>query len=498
MKKYRFEIILFVVNAAYMILELVASRVLAPFFGTSNLVWTSVIGIILLSSSIGNYIGVIIADKKNVSSKFKAILLFSFLTIIVIPFVQVKILTAISTIFSDIKVGAILATVLLFFIPSLLVGVLSPIILKLKLDSIDSAGKTSGKISAISTIGGIVGTFFGGFYLIPNFGSIHILFVLALSFIYLIPLVDFKLTFKSAGAIVLTTVVCLIIMNYNMDMNEITGVQVKNDIIDSGSVSYDTQYGRVLIYNAMRGEDEVRVLNIDSGFESATFINKEKRNELVFEYTKYYDLMFKANIDIKDTLMIGGAGYNYPKYFISHYQDKTMDVVEIDGEITEIAKEYFYLNDLIREYKIEENKRLGLITDDGRVYLNQNTKKYDAILNDAFAGNSPAKTLTTKEAAERIKASLNTNGVYLTNIISALEGEESKFIKAEVNTLKQVFKNVYIVPCYDVDPNEPQNTMVIASDDDLVLDKTYKYEIEENEIILTDDYCPVDTLIPKE
>ena len=392
MKKYRFEIILFVVNAAYMILELVASRVLAPFFGTSNLVWTSVIGIILLSSSIGNYIGGIIADKKNVSSKFKAILLFSFLTIIVIPFVQVKILTAISTIFSDIKVGAILATVLLFFIPSLLVGVLSPIILKLKLDSIDSAGKTSGKISAISTIGGIVGTFFGGFYLIPNFGSIHILFVLALSFIYLIPLVDFKLTFKSAGAIVLTTVVCLIIMNYNMDMNEITGVQVKNDIIDSGSVSYDTQYGRVLIYNAMRGDDEVRVLNIDSGFESATFINKEKRNELVFEYTKYYDLMFKANIDIKDTLMIGGAGYNYPKYFISHYQDKTMDVVEIDGEITEIAKEYFYLNDLIREYKIEENKRLGLITDDGRVYLNQNTKKYDAILNDAFAGNSPAKT----------------------------------------------------------------------------------------------------------
>ncbi|MBR3883124.1 MAG: fused MFS/spermidine synthase [Clostridia bacterium] len=498
MKKYRFEIILFVVNAAYMILELVASRVLAPFFGTSNLVWTSVIGIILLSSSIGNYIGGIIADKKNVSSKFKAILLFSFLTIIVIPFVQVKILTAISTIFSDIKVGAILATVLLFFIPSLLVGVLSPIILKLKLDSIDSAGKTSGKISAISTIGGIVGTFFGGFYLIPNFGSIHILFVLALSFIYLIPLVDFKLTFKSAGAIVLTTVVCLIIMNYNMDMNEITGVQVKNDIIDSGSVSYDTQYGRVLIYNAMRGEDEVRVLNIDSGFESATFINKEKRNELVFEYTKYYDLMFKANIDIKDTLMIGGAGYNYPKYFISHYQDKTMDVVEIDGEITEIAKEYFYLNDLIREYKIEENKRLGLITDDGRVYLNQNTKKYDAILNDAFAGNSPAKTLTTKEAAEKIKASLNTNGVYLTNIISALEGEESKFIKAEVNTLKQVFKNVYIVPCYDVDPNEPQNTMVIASDDDIVLDKTYKYEIEENEIILTDDYCPVDTLIPKE
>ena len=497
MKKYRFEIILFMVNAVYMILELVASRVLAPFFGTSNLVWTSVIGIILLSSSIGNYIGGVIADKKNVSTKFKIILFLSFLTIIVIPFIQGDVLTSIATIFSDIKVGAILSTVLLFFIPSLLVGVLSPIILKLKLDSIDSAGKTSGKISAISTIGGIIGTFFGGFYLIPNFGSIHILFVLALSFLYLIPLVDFKLTIKSASAIILATAACLIIMNYNMDMNNLAGTQIKNDVLDSGSVSYDTQYGRVLIYNTMRGEEEVRVLNIDSGFESATYIDKDKRNELVFDYTKYYDLMFKANIDIKDTLMIGGAGYNYPKYFISHFLDKNMDVVEIDGEITEIAKEYFYLNDLIKDYKLDENKRLNLITEDGRVYLNQNTKKYDAILNDAFAGNSPAKTLTTKEAAEKIKSSLNENGVYLTNIISALEGEDSKFINAEVNTLKQVFKNVYIVPCYDVEPDRPQNTMVVATDDTLILDDTYKYELKSDEIILTDDYCPVDTLIPQ-
>ena len=286
-------------------------------------------------------------------------------------------------------------------------------------------------------------------------------------------------------------------MNYNMDMNDLAGTQVKNDVLDSGSVSYDTQYGRVLIYNTMREEEEVRVLNIDSGFESATYIDKDKRNELVFDYTKYYDLMFKANIDIKDTLMIGGAGYNYPKYFISHFLDKNMDVVEIDGEITEIAKEYFYLNDLIKDYKLDENKRLNLITEDGRVYLNQNTKKYDAILNDAFAGNSPAKTLTTKEAAEKIKSSLNENGVYLTNIISALEGEDSKFIKAEVNTLKQVFKNVYIVPCYDVEPERPQNTMVIATDDTLILDDTYKYELKSDEIILTDDYCPVDTLIPQ-
>lgn len=497
MKKYRFEIILFVVNAVYMILELVASRVLSPYFGNTNLVWTSVIGIILLSSSIGNYIGGILADKKKIVEKLKTVLIFSFVSVMFIPFIETPIILSVSKIFSDIKIGAIMSTILLFFIPSLLIGVLSPIILKLKIDSIENVGKTSGKISAIATIGGIIGTFLGGFYLIPNFGSVHILFVLALVLLYLLPLVEWKLDKKTIIVVVLITFISLIVMLYNMDMNSETGKLVLESKENVGAVSYDTQYGRVLIYNAYKNDEPVRVLNIDSGFESLTYIDEEKRNDLVLSYTQYYDLMFNANIDIKDTLLIGGAGYSYPKHYISKNLDKNMDVVEIDGEITEIAKEYFYLNDLIEDYNLNENKRLGLITDDGRTYLNNNDKKYDAILNDAFSGSIPAKTLTTKEAIERIKESLNENGLYLTNVISSLEGENSKFIKAVINTLKQVFKNVYLVPCQTIDVDTVQNNMVIASDDELKFDKLYQYVIEENEIVLTDDYCPVDTLVPE-
>ena len=497
MKKYRFEIILFVVNAVYMILELVASRVLSPYFGNTNLVWTSVIGIILLSSSIGNYIGGILADKKKIVEKLKTVLIFSFVSVMFIPFIETPIILSVSKIFSDIKIGAIMSTILLFFIPSLLIGVLSPIILKLKIDSIENVGKTSGKISAIATIGGIIGTFLGGFYLIPNFGSVHILFVLALVLLYLLPLVEWKLDKKTIIVVVLITFISLIVMLYNMDMNSETGKLVLESKENVGAVSYDTQYGRVLIYNAYKNDEPVRVLNIDSGFESLTYIDEEKRNDLVLGYTQHYDLMFNANIDIKDTLLIGGAGYSYPKHYISKNLDKNMDVVEIDGEITEIAKEYFYLNDLIEDYNLNENKRLGLITDDGRTYLNNNDKKYDAILNDAFSGSTPAKTLTTKEAIERIKESLNENGLYLTNVISSLEGENSKFIKAIINTLKQVFKNVYLVPCQTIDVDTVQNNMVIASDDELKFDKLYQYVIEENEIVLTDDYCPVDTLVPE-
>ena len=151
-----------------------------------------------------------------------------------------------------------------------------------------------------------------------------------------------------------------------------------------------------------------------------------------------------------------------------------MDVVEIDGQITEIAKKYFYLDKLIKDYNIEENHRLNLITEDGITFLNNNTKKYDAILNDAFSGNSPAKTLTTIENIKNIKTSLNKNGLYLTNIISSLEGENSKFLRAEVNTLRKIFNNVYIVPCTDKqNTNEVINNMVIATDDILNLEKSY-------------------------
>ena len=262
-------------------------------------------------------------------------------------------------------------------------------------------------------------------------------------------------------------------------------------------VNYDTQYGKVTIYNTDNKMGKVRHLNIDKGNESATYTENDKIYELVYEYTKYYDLMFKSSRQIKNTLMIGGAGYSYPKYFISHYEDKNMDVVEIDEKITKIANEYFYLEKLKSDYDLKNNNRLKFITQDGRIFLNSNAKKYDAILNDSFSGDTPAKTLTTVEAVEKIYNSLNKNGVYLTNIISALDGEESEFIKSEVKTLKQFFYNVYVIPCSNKnDKNVVQNNMVIATDEKLNFEDNVNIDYHKAKV-LTDNYCPIDTIIPK-
>ena len=497
--KIKYEILLFIIESIYMILELIASRVLSPYFGNTNIIWTSIIGIILLSSSIGNFFGGKLADKSNNENNIKIILLLTSFFILLIPLVSEQLLVFLTNKFESLKVGAILSTLVLFFIPSLLIGFINPNILKIKVKNIDNVGNTTGRIYALSTLGGIFGTFLGGFYLIPSFGSKEILFVLSITVLLL------SLFFKSKKfnipiimlTIIFITINIILFFNY-FNKNYVNSTKILNND-DNVSLKLDTQYGRVVIKNDIINNQKIRTLNIDGGFESATYReNNSKKYELIYTYTMLYDLMFKSDIDISNTLMIGGGGFSYPKYYISHFDTKKMDVVEIDEKVINIAKKYFYLDDLIREYKIKKNKRLRIINEDGRIYLNKNSKKYDAILNDAFSGNIPPNTLTTIEAIQKIKDSLVENGLYLCNIHGNIKGKYSKFLTAEVNTLNKVFKNVYVIPTnYSLINDEDiiQNFMVIATDQLIDYTNTVDIEVDKNTIVLTDDYSPIDNLI---
>ena len=150
-------------------------------------------------------------------------------------------------------------------------------------------------------------------------------------------------------------------------------------------------------------------------------------------------------------------------------------------------------------YDLENNNRLNIINDDGRIYLNENKdKKYDLILNDAFIGKNPAKTLCTLEFFQNVENSLNEDGIYAINIITSLEGKDSRLLRAEVNTLKRVFKNVSCIIYYpEVDTSVVHNVLIMASNSDFEIPegtKLYNLELDENEIILTDDYCPVEII----
>lgn len=485
-------VVLFVLNAAEMILELVAARLMSPYFGNSNFVWTAIIGIILLAGSLGNIIGGKLASRKNARYWTAILLLIASIYIALIPVVDVPILDSIKGGKMGAQFSSVVGSMVFFLIPSTLLGVITPIILKERIGDGKEKGKESGRITAIIAIGSLVGTFVGGFWLIPTLGTKAIFamlgVVITLTVVMARPLSGVKTVKLRRGFVVLLLVTLL--------MNITSIVVVANSNQQSESISIDTEYGRVIVEEGDFGDDRVLYYKQSGAYSSATFMDEERKFDLVFGYLKKYDEMFNY-LDVKDVAMIGGAAYQYPKYFISHFLDKKMDVIEIDPMSTEIAKKYFYLDDLIQEYGED---RLGLYNEDGRLFMANTDKKYDAVLNDAFSGEVPVGTLATVEAAKTIKKKLNPDGVYMSNVLGAVTGSKGKFLRAEVQTLKKVFKHVYVVPVHEnAKKNQYVNWMVIATDNDKYRpDNAVKLELSDEDIVLTDDYNPIDSLISTE
>lgn len=487
MRKIADYTILFLLNAVEMVLELVAARLMSPYFGNSNFVWTAIIGIILLAMSLGNLLGGKISSAKNPRFIVGILLLIASIYITVTPLVDAPILKSLQLTNTSIQILSVISSIIFFLIPSTILGTITPVIMKERIGESNDQGKESGRITAIISIGSLFGTFFGGFFFIPTFGTKTIFSILGLIIIPLAILFQTKTGLKKATAVF----VAFSIIAAAVGIFSFSSV-VKNPA--SENISIDTEYGRIIIEEGIVAGEPVRYYKQSGAYASATFLNDYKKYDLVQTYLSKYDLMFNF-LDVKNTAMIGGAAYQYPKFFISHYKDRTMDVIEIDPKSTEIAKQYFFLDDLIRDYG---NERLGLYNEDGRIFLSNTTKKYDAILNDAFSGEVPVGTLATVEAAKIIKSHLNENGVYMSNVLGSDNHEKGKFLHAEIKTLKTVFNHVYTIPLYrnNYSSDKYLNWMVIATDNNSYKpNQAVELSLEDNDIVLTDDYNPVDSLV---
>ena len=264
--------------------------------------------------------------------------------------------------------------------------------------------------------------------------------------------------------------------------------------------SIDTRYGRILVQDGVYNGHPVRYYRQSDIYSSVTYLEDALKYELVFDYVKAYNRAFDYVPRLRSAMMIGGAAYQYPKYYISHYPGASMDVVEIDGNAAKIAKKYFFLDDLIRDYGTEKSGRLNLITGDGRAFLSETDKTYDAIFSDAFLGDMPARALASVEAVRSIRNHLNPGGVYMSNILGilrgTLQGKEHRFLRSELETMKQVFPHVYVFPAAEaMDNMEYGNYIALASDTALDVPDQMPYRVEEGDVILTDDYCPIEQLI---
>lgn len=268
----------------------------------------------------------------------------------------------------------------------------------------------------------------------------------------------------------------------------------------------------------------IRVLEIDGAYQAATFIDDDHVYDPVFDYYKMYDHLFEADFagghgadgipassfgampapEAADQakasqqpanqagiaslqpsesatatpqtaqpagphrqlnlLMLGGGGYAYPKHVVAHHPKARIDVVEIDPDITLLAERYFFLDRLIEEFETEKTGRLGLICDDALHYLEVCETRYDAILNDTFAGKHPVESLLEPSALKLAKTRLTPGGLYLANVISALEGPASAPLEHLVASLFRVFAHVYVIPCGKYPATETDNHMAIATD----------------------------------
>ena len=178
MNKFLLEFVVFVCGVVVMIFEIVGSRILGPYLGTSIFVWTSLIGIILGSLSLGYWLGGIIADKKPSYVLLSWIILLAALFIGLTITGKDIVLRNLPVLFGGIRTQSIIASLCLFAPTSILLGMVTPYAVKLKIKDIKTSGKTVGNLYAISTIGSIIGTFLAGFFLIPSFGSTNILYFL--------------------------------------------------------------------------------------------------------------------------------------------------------------------------------------------------------------------------------------------------------------------------------------------------------------------------------
>ncbi|MBQ6537386.1 MAG: fused MFS/spermidine synthase [Eubacterium sp.] len=224
-------------------------------------------------------------------------------------------------------------------------------------------------------------------------------------------------------------------------------------------------YGQIAIREDIEHNALVRILTIDDVRESATFIEDGKRYDLYFKYTRDLVAPLEKKPDIKDVLLLGGAGFSIPKYIISHYPEVHIDVVELKREMYELAMDYFYLDQLYAEYNLHEDNRMDVYILDANDYIYETKRKYDLIINDAYIGNNMDDDLVKDARVKQMKKLLNPNGVYIINLITAVKGPSSMPGILEWEILKNNYKNTDMFPVKkEAGALEKQNVILTATD----------------------------------
>ncbi|MFB3817341.1 MAG: fused MFS/spermidine synthase [Candidatus Methylomirabilales bacterium] len=435
--------VVFVCGAVLMGLEIVGSRMLAPYFGNSIFVWGSLISVVLAALSLGYWLGGLIADRAPRAAVLAALIALPGVIIALLPFVYPGLNRAIAGGDMGARLGPLVASVILFLVPSVFLGMISPFAVRLQARAVASVGSTAGGLYAVSTAGSIAGTLLTAFYLIAIAGVANIVHGLGLTLLAVAGALFLAGRRASGAAVVLVTLVALILLAWmGQSRAKEPGVLLEKDSF----------YNHIKVAES----DGLRYMDFENLRQSAMLLSDP--TELRLRYTRFLALPLVLRPEPKRILILGLGGGSFPKRLHRDFPDLTVDVVDIDPAVVAVARQYF---------QVPEDARLRLHVKDGRRFVQETAERYDVIYLDAYNSDTIPFHLTTREFYREVAARLAPGGIVVSNIIGSLRGPGSAFLRAMYRTLHEVFPTLYAVPVYRVEagfvPLGEINVILIAT-----------------------------------
>ena len=410
--------------------ELSASRLLGNYFGSSNLVWASIIGLILIYLTIGYSLGGILADKHPNFYYFFSVLCWAALLVGIIPMISRPILRFSSQAFDLMQLGPLfgsfITVLILFSAPVILLGTASPFAIRLAVEKKTSIGNISGQVYALSTLGSFLGTFLPVLIFIPTLGT-YVTFLLISAVLLCISLLGLWKTVNLQSAI------RYIWMPFLLIILALIGLRGKSKTAQG--LIYETEsaynYIQVLEINNYR----FLRLNEGQGIQSIyhpSEINFKSYWEEIIAAPFFYPQ--ECNIEsIQRMAIVGLAGGTSARQALSVFPNLIIDGYEIDARLIEIGEHYFDM----------QNTRLNILIKDGRWGISHSSENYQVISIDAFQPPYIPWHLTTQEFFTEVHRHLTNNGVMLINVVRLQQ--DRRLVDSLYMTIKQVFPSVFVM-----------------------------------------------------
>ncbi len=490
-KKLLLYITAFFCGVSVMAVELGASRLLAPYFSSSQIVWTIIIGTIMIAMAVGNVLGGKMADKYNNPNRMFAFVFAAACWIALIPVFGKFIIAGVALLLATFVTAnylvwaALVSCLLVFVFPLLVMGMVTPNLVKFAVDNLDENGKVTGTIEALNTIGSIIGTFLPTFVTIPFVGTSWTFIIFA------IILFTISLTYFIAK--------CYKRIKYGVICGIVLIIGILGSNIGVVFWQSNTLYEGESIYNYLRVEETndsyILSTNVLFGVQSVK-MKEDGLTGMYYDYALAGNAMARAD-GVPDILILGLGTGTFAYQTKYYFGEANIDGVEIDEKIVKLARRYFSLP-----------QDVNVHVTDGRAFLSATDKKYDVILVDAYQDITIPFQMSSIEFFTEVKEHLEPDGVMVVNMnmYSSKNGGINDYL---CGTIKRVFDTAYGIKL------NSGNYELFASDGFNCKEKLTEYVsempsgelksmlksidarlevVEDNDYILTDDKAPVELL----